>query len=82
MNGDTLKARVIRELRAHRRPLTTGQLAARCGWMMAHPTSTTLTVLRALEACGVVARFGRAKGAGRGRPAWRWALKVTRRLAA
>jgi DNA-binding IclR family transcriptional regulator len=69
-----LKARVIQELRRGGGPLTTGELARRCGWRLAHPTSSTLTVLLVLEACGVVRRLSKVKCAGRGRPAWRWVL--------
>jgi DNA-binding IclR family transcriptional regulator len=71
-----LKGRVIRELRRGGGPLTTGELARRCGWALAHPTATTLTVLLVLESLGVVRRLSKVKCAGRGRPAWRWELNT------
>lgn len=70
-----LRARIIRELRAHRFPLSTGELARRCAWAVRYPTQRTLTELLRLEACGVATRHAKVKCAGRGRPSVSWTLK-------
>jgi len=73
--ADTLKGRVLRELRGRTLPVSTGDLAALCafGFGLRHPYQQTNALMRELEAVGVVARFPPVV-IGKGRPAFRWAL--------
>ena len=72
----TLRARLIRELRAARWPLDTGWLARRCGEGVPHAVQQVGALLRKMLAMGVVVRR-RPVVVGMGRPAWRWELKRT-----
>ena len=74
--GDTLKARVLRELRLRSLPVSTGDLAALCAFGMPHAVQQTNSVLVRLEQVGVVRRH-RPVVTGEGRPAFRWSLAST-----
>jgi hypothetical protein len=73
--ADTLKGRVLRELRGRTLPVSTGDLAALCAFGMRRAAQQTHSVLRRMEAVGVVTRFPPVVS-GEGRPAFRWALTV------
>jgi predicted ArsR family transcriptional regulator len=74
--ADTLKGRVLRELRGRVLPASTGELAELCafGFGLRHPCQQTNALMRELEAAGVVTRFPPVKSGQRGRPANRWLL--------
>lgn len=78
--ADTLKGRVLRELRGRVLPVSTGDLAALCafGFGLRHPYQQTNALMRELEAAGVVTRFPPVI-VGKGRPAHRWQLTVNAR---
>jgi hypothetical protein len=69
-----LRARIIRELRASRLPIGTGDLALLCAATIRYPTQRTFTELRRLEACGVVTRLPPVSRGRHGRPSVRWML--------
>jgi hypothetical protein len=71
--ADTLKGRVLRELRRRALPVSTGDLSALCAFGMRYAAQQTHSVLRRMEAVGVVKRFPPVRN-GEGRPALRWAL--------
>lgn len=71
--ASTLKGRLLRELRGRALPVSTGDLSALCAFGMRRAAQQTHSVLRRMEAVGVVTRFPPVVN-GEGRPALRWML--------
>ena len=73
--ADTLKGRVLRELRGRTLPASTGELARACavGFGLRHPYQQTNALMCELEAAGVVVRVAVELNC-KGRLTFRWAL--------